>query len=99
MPKKRPNRHIDPTGRSKGRERFIKLPHWLLNSPAYQSLALGPRALLIEVWLRHNGQNNGDISFSVREAARRLKCSKDTASKWFRELEDKGFLVARHGIG
>ncbi len=71
------------------------LPHWLLNSPAYQSLAPGPRALLIEVWLRHNGQNNGEITYSVREAAERLRCGKDTAAKWFQELEEKRFLIAR----
>ena len=95
MPKKRPNRRINPTGRSERGERFIILPHWLLNSPAYQSLAPGPRAFLIEVWLRHNGQNNGEITYSVREAAERLRCGKDTAAKWFQELEEKRFLIAR----
>ena len=31
----------------------------------------------------------------MREAAERLGCGKDTAAKWFQELEDKGFLKAR----
>jgi hypothetical protein len=95
MPKKRPNRRIDPTGRSKRGERFIKLPHWLLNNPAYQSLSLGARSLLIEVWRRHNGINNGEISYSVREAAKSLRCSKNTAANWFQELQKKGFLKPR----
>ncbi len=75
--------------------RHVRLYHWMLNSPAWQALSPGARSLLIEVWARHNGQNNGEISFSVREAAKNLRVSKDTAAKWFHELEEKGFLKAR----
>ena len=88
-------RGLDAMGRSKGGGRFVKLSHHLLKSPAYCSLSPGARSLLIEVWLRHNGVNNGEITYSVREAAERLRCGKDTANKWFQELEDKGFLKAR----
>jgi hypothetical protein len=41
---------------------------------------------------RYNGYNNGEISMSVREAARLLHVAKDTATKAFRELEAKGFI-------
>jgi DNA-binding transcriptional MocR family regulator len=41
---------------------------------------------------RYNGYNNGEISMSVREAARLLHIAKDTATKAFRELEHKGFI-------
>ncbi len=75
--------------------RHVRLYHWMLNSPAWQALSLGARSLLIEVWARHNGQNNGEISFSVREAAIKLRVSKDTAAKWFHELVAKGFLKVR----
>ena len=85
---------INQKGRSTG-ERFIKLPHWMLKSEAWLYLGLTARCLLIEIWQRHNGQNNGEISYSVREAAKALRISKDTAMKYFRELEEKGFIEAR----
>jgi hypothetical protein len=75
-----------------GPGRHVRLYHWLLESPAWKSLEPGPRALLIEVLQRLNGQNNGYVSLSVREAAERLHVNKDTAAKWFIELEEKGFL-------
>ena len=77
------------------KDRFVMLDHWLLESEAWRALSPGASRLLIEVWARHNGQNNGHISYSVREAAELLGVSKDTASKWFHELEAKGFLKAR----
>lgn len=43
----------------------------------------------------YNGSNNGDLFLSVREAAKRLGVSNNTASKAFKELEEKGFIIAR----
>ena len=42
--------------------------------------------------MRFNGRNNGEIAFSVRQAARQIHTAKDTASKAFRELVAKGFI-------
>ena len=67
----------------------------MLKSPAWRSLSLMARCLLLEVWQRYNGQNNGGIAYSVREAARALGVGKNTPTKLFREFEDKGFLKAR----
>ncbi len=75
--------------------RHVRLYHWLLDCPAWRALSPGASRLLIEVWKRHNGQNNGQISYSVREAAVALGCTRNTASKRFHELEDKGFLKTR----
>ena len=77
------------------KDRFVMLDYWLLESDAWRALSHGARSLYIEVRQRYNGQNNGRISFSVREAAKKLRVGKDTAAKWFRELEEKGFLRAR----
>ncbi len=79
-------------GRSSGGERYVKLPHWLLKSPAWQSLKPQPRALYIELSQRYNSYNNGEISMSVREAASLLHIAKDTATSSFWELEEKGFI-------
>jgi hypothetical protein len=91
--RKRRGFRTDQKGRSVG-ERFIKLPHWMMECEAWCSLRLPTRSLLLKVWQRHNGQNNGEISYSVREAAKALGIGKDTASKCFHELREKGFLKA-----
>ncbi len=85
-------------GRSKKGDRFVKLNHWMMASAAWCSLGPPPRALYVELARRYNGHNNGEISLSVREAARLLHIAKDTASKAFWELEAKGF-VKRHVCG
>ncbi len=54
------------------------------------------RALLIEVMARWVGpqSNNGEIPYSVREAAVALNVGKNAAARAFHGLEEKGFLVA-----
>ena len=75
-------------------KRHIALHHLMLESPAWQNLKPPARALLIEIWQRYTGFNNGAISFSHREAAERLQVGKNTPFKLFRDLEEKGFIVA-----
>lgn len=93
MPMTKKRKRLRAFGMSSG-ERFVMLHHWLLRSAAWKSLTLVACSLLIEVWQRHNGENNGRISFSVREAAKRLRISKNTAAKAFGDLEAKSFLKA-----
>jgi hypothetical protein len=74
--------------------RFVGLEHIVLNSLAFQSLSGDAVKLLLLVSARHNGENNGSISFSVREAAAKLPCTPNTAARRFQELQSHGFLVA-----
>jgi hypothetical protein len=67
-----------------------------MNSPAYQHLTGEALKLLLAVWKRHDGQNNGEISFSTREAAELLRGNKNTAAKRFAELQELGFLAVEH---
>ncbi len=80
------------TGRSRGGDRFVKLEHWMLKSPAWRALPPAARALYVALAQRYNGLNNGQISVSVREAARDVNIAKDTASKTFHQLEAIGFI-------
>ncbi len=73
-------------------ERWVGLPHWMLRSPAWKSLSPNAKALLIDVWQRHNGSNNGEISYAVREAAE-IGLGRTTAARAFAELVERGFLV------
>ena len=88
----RRGRRVDETGRSIGRARFIMIYHWFWNSPAWRSLPPASRAIYLEIAQRYFGSNNGEISLSVREAARIVHIAKDTATKAFHELEEKGFI-------
>ena len=88
----RRGRRIDETGRSIGPTRFLKLEHWIFKTEAWRSLPPPSRAVYIEIAQRFFGINNGEISLSVREAAGLVHIAKDTATKAFHELEDKGFI-------
>lgn len=90
-------RKQDNTGRSKGDDRFVKLPYWLLESPAFMSLSTQARAVLIELMKRYNGSNNGKLYLSVRDAKERCNVAKDTASRAFHELEERGFVERTSG--
>lgn len=82
----------DKTGRSKRDGQHVRLYHYLLKSDAWLSLKASERALYLAIAVRFNGHNNGEISMSVREAARELHIHRDTASKAFVALQEKGFI-------
>jgi DNA-binding transcriptional MocR family regulator len=42
--------------------------------------------------MRYNGFNNGSIGLSVRDAAVALNVGRSTASRAFKELQDRGFI-------
>ncbi len=83
-------RKMLPNGRNGG-QRFVALPHYMLSSPAWMTMAPTAKALLIQLWARHNGQNNGEIGFSVRDAAA-IGLSKSVAARALAELVERGFL-------
>lgn len=64
----------------------------MLKTAAWRSLGPIARVIYVELAQRYNGSNNGEISLSVREAARLVHVAKDTASKALHELEAKGFI-------
>jgi len=44
---------------------------------------------------RYYGSNNGQIALSVRDASENCKMSKNTASRAFKELQERGFIELR----
>jgi Helix-turn-helix domain len=85
-------RRHDNKGRSKGYADFVKLDRVLLHTPAYGSLTTQARAVLVELYDRYKGYNNGCIGLSVRSAAEHCNIAKDTANRALRELVEKGFI-------
>jgi hypothetical protein len=82
------------TGRSTT-EPFVQLPQFMLRSPAWRSLSPVARCVFIELATIYNGHNNGSIALSTRDAALRVRCSKDTAARGFMDLIGRGFIVCR----
>jgi hypothetical protein len=85
-----PKRHNDK-GRSTT-ERFLALPHFMLQSSAWLSLSPVARCVFIELAARYKGSNNGYLALSVRDAAQRVGCSKDSAARALADLNAKGFI-------
>lgn len=93
MSKDAGSRYASKKGRSPT-DRFARLGHRLLLSPAYRALSPNARALLVELAMMENGRNNGTgLYLSVRDAADRIGVADpNTAGRAFQELEELGFI-------
>jgi hypothetical protein len=75
--------------------KFVALPNWMADTPAWRSLSVNGRALWFELMRRWKGprvSNNGDLYLSTREGSDLMGLSRPTVSRAFRELEHKGFV-------
>ena len=75
-----------------GGRRFIQLYHNVKRSRAYHDLSVYARCALFELLERYTGINNGMVGLGCRELAEELNCSRDTAAKALRELDDSGLV-------
>ncbi len=82
-----------PNGRSKTSS-YVMITRFMLRHESW--LELDPRARCIYIELRalYNGNNNGHIWLSCRDAAQSGKCSKSTASRMFTQLIVHGYIKA-----
>ena len=83
--------------RKRGAGRHVQLPEWLQRTEAWATMKPGPRALYVELKRRFNGQNNGEIYLSHRDAAIALNVHRNTVGSYFAELEQRGFVVMTAG--
>jgi hypothetical protein len=72
-------------------DRHIRLHHWMLRSAAWRALSPVEKAVLLDIWQRHNGLNNGQIVYSVREAEK-IGVTKSPAARALERLIELGFL-------
>ena len=77
--------------------KYVQLHEWFLQSDSWQSISVGPRALYVELKRLFNGSNNGEIFLSHRDAAKALNCNRQTAGRYFQELEESGFIKQTRG--
>jgi hypothetical protein len=83
-------------GRKHPREkpaRHVMLFHHMLDSQAWHSLGVIPRAMYVEMVKRYYGTNNGRIGYSIRCAVQELHIGNATAKRALDELRDRGFIV------
>src|SRR5919106_1840788 len=70
------------------RSGFVKLDHELMDSPAWRTASPRVRCLVLAIWRRHNGANNGKIPYSRREAQHDLGCGSTQAVRYFSEAQE-----------
>lgn|GEM_PF-1241264 len=92
MGKHRNRNRVNATGRN-NTSRFVRLDYRILRSNAYRSLSPNARSLLVELVMLYNGENNGSLYLSVRDAAHRMGIADLTAaSRAFDDLIALGFI-------
>ena len=65
--------------------------HWRA-LPAWRTLSLAARCILIEILMENRAGLNGRLAWSCRKAARAVGVSKDRAARALIHLEDRGWL-------
>ena len=72
---------------------FVQVLRATLKEPAWQDMTYGARCLYIALKAHYVGDNNGRVFLGVRRAANELGANRESTARWFRELEDHGFIV------
>jgi ribosome-binding protein aMBF1 (putative translation factor) len=75
--------------------KHVRLYGYMLKTDAWRSLSCQARCLLIELQGLYNGNNNGLLFMSVRQAAELLRTGTKQARAAQNELEDRGFIRAK----
>lgn len=83
--------------KKRGAGRHVQLSEALQSTEAWADLKPGPRALYIALKRRYNGQNNGRIMLSHREAAIALNVNRNTIGGYYQDLIDHGFVRITEG--
>ncbi len=72
---------------------FVMLRHDLIRGSEWRGLSGGGAKVLVDILDQYNGCNNGSIHFGERQTMRCLQCSKRTAIRRLRELQNAGLIV------
>ncbi len=92
MIRRRSRNRVNATGRNET-SRFARLDYRILCSNAYRALSPNDRSLLVELLMLYNGENNGSLFLSVRDAAHRMGIADlSAASRSFDTLQVLGFI-------
>ncbi len=84
--------------RRKRGDQHIRLHAWMTGSEAWRALSPTGCRILLDVWSRHNGVNNGAISYAARDAAE-VGISRSAASRALKEITALGFVECTRRSG
>jgi hypothetical protein len=73
-------------------EPFLRIPRSFAQSYEFRHLGSSAKGVLIELWSRFNGGNNGDLYLSYREAETSLGYGRHTTARAFKELQEGRFI-------
>ena len=93
--RKKLGRGTDATGRTKNYQNdqgFLRLFRTDYSSEAFGNLSAHARLAIFHFCYSFNGGNNGRIRMSVKELAKGIHCSPNTATKVLHELIQTGFI-------
>ena len=80
-------------GRSSKPESYVKIPKWIIRSPAWRRLSTTDRVVWMEAVAIYNGTNNGFLALSSRVIADRIGVvSHQTVARSLTSLQMRGFL-------
>jgi len=82
-----------PLGKTKPKDRFIKIESKWFESPAYRDLRPVSKCLLIEFLNIYRPTRNGSLSLSTRNAAERIGVAENTVINAYHDLVEHGFLI------
>lgn len=71
---------------------FTAIPKHITRSECWLSLRPAARLIWFALIERYNGENNGNIILSCREAGKYAGCSKNTAAKMLNDLVKVGLI-------
>jgi len=87
------NRHRD-----KGKlPPFVPLFRHTIKSPAWKVTSVGARATFFELKTNYNTKAQNAVYLASRTGGKQLNASKNSITKWLRELEFYGFIVKVRG--
>jgi DNA-binding transcriptional MocR family regulator len=79
--------------------KFVRLFHFMMDTPAWQSLSPLAIVAYLELARHYNGSNNGELYLSIRTFAQKWNCSPASAARAINELIDKGFIEVTRNSG
>jgi DNA-binding transcriptional regulator YhcF (GntR family) len=79
--------------------KFVRLFHWMLDTPAWRSLSGWAMAAYLDLAANYNGTNNGELYLPIRKFTEGRDCSPATAARAINELVDKGFVEITRNSG
>ena len=81
--------------RHKQLTRFVPLTHVMMKSTAWRHARPVEKAVLLDLWMRYNGNNNGQIVYAARDGEK-IGISKSVTARALAGLIELGFLrIAR----